>query len=124
LLLKPEISRLPVLPYEKMQGIPEGYPDPGQIAARSKVNFDVDLSQSRYFIVQSLFDQTITFRHAELQKATKAILDAEARMGAQPRDEARMLLDEAKQLAWSPLLNQEQSSDAELFALFSADKKD
>lgn len=124
LLLKPEISRLPVLPYDKMQGIPEGYPDPGQIAARSKVNFDVDLSQSRYFIVQSLFDQTITFRHAELQKATKAILDAEARMGAQPGDEARKLLDEAKQLAWSPLLNQEQASDAELVALFSADKKD
>lgn len=124
LLLKPEISRLPVLPYDKMQGIPEGYPDPGQIAARSKVQFDVDVSQARYYIVQSLFDQTITFRHAELQKATKAIYDAEARAGANPSPAASKLLDEARQLAWSPLLTGEQASDPELLALFRADKKD
>ncbi len=67
LLLKPEISRLPVLPYKNLSNVPEGYPDPGEIAKRSKVQFDVDLSQSRYYIVQSLFDQTITFRHADLQ---------------------------------------------------------
>src|SRR5690606_26919977 len=36
LLLKPKISRLPVLPYKDLAGkIPQGYPDPAEIAQRS-----------------------------------------------------------------------------------------
>ncbi|RTZ44678.1 extracellular solute-binding protein [Candidimonas sp. SYP-B2681] len=124
LLLKPEISRLPVLPYKNLNNVPEGYPDPGEIAKRSKVQFDVDLSQSRYYIVQSLFDQTITFRHADLQQATKAIHAAHARHGANIGEKARQLLDEAKKLAWTPLLSAEQTKSPELLALFSGNKKD
>jgi ABC-type Fe3+ transport system substrate-binding protein len=124
LLLKPEISRLPVLPYKNLSNIPEGYPDPGEIAKRSKVQFDVDLSQSRYYIVQSLFDQTITFRHADLQQATKAIYDAEAKLGANPSDKASSLLAEAKKLAWSPLLDVKQTQSPELLAVFKGNKKD
>lgn len=124
LLLKPEISRLPVLPYKNLSGIPEGYPDPGEIAARSKVQFDVELSQGRYDIVQSLFDQTITFRHADLQQASKAIYEAEAKLGANPSEKANQLLTEAKKLAWSPLLNADQAQAAELSSLFKGNKKD
>ena len=124
LLLKPEISRLPVLPYAKLSNIPEGYPDPDEIAKRSKVQFDVDLSQSRYYIVQSLFDQTITFRHADLQRASKAIYDAEAKLGAKPSDKASAALAEAKKLAWTPLLDAEHTKSAELLAIFAGNKKD
>lgn len=124
LLLKPEISRLPVLPYDKLQGVPEGYPNPQDIAARSKVQFDVNLSKSRYFIVQSLFDQTITFRLDDLRNATKAIHDAEAKLAKKPDDQARQLLDEAKKLAWSPVISAEQAADKALQELFAADKKD
>lgn len=108
-MLKPEISRLPVLPYEKMENIPEGYPDPIKLAERSKVHFDTDLSKKRYYVVQSLFDQTITFRHKELQQATKAILDAEKKLGDNASDKAKALLDEAKKLAWSPLITADQT---------------
>lgn len=124
LLLRPEISRLPVLPYDKLDNIPEGYPDPSEIAARSTVQFDVNLSQSRYYVVQSLFDQTITFRHKELQQATKAILDAQAKLGDSPSAEAKAKLDEAIQLAWTPLLDGEAVKDEALIELFKADKKD
>ncbi|PLC55358.1 ABC transporter substrate-binding protein [Pollutimonas nitritireducens] len=124
LLLKPEISRLPVLPYSKLDNIPDGYPDPGEIAKRSKVQFDVDLSQSRYYIVQSLFDQTITFRHADLQQASKAIYDAEAKLGNAPSEQARDALDQAKKLAWTPLLDADQVKSAELIAVFAGNKKD
>ena len=79
LLLDPKISRLPVLP-------------PSAIAARRRpairtrsrspsgprCNFDSDLSESRYYVVSSLFDQIITFRLKELQAATKAIHEAES----------------------------------------------
>lgn len=124
LLLEPQISRLPVLPYDKMDNIPENYPDPQEIAKRSTVQFDVNISQSRYYIVQSLFDQSITFRHKDLQAASKAILDAEAKLGANPQGEAADLLSEAKKLAWSPLLSAEQVQDKALAELFASDKKD
>ncbi len=124
LLLKPEISRLPVLPYSKLGNIPEGYPDPGEIAKRSKVQFDVDLSQSRYYIVQSLFDQTITFRHADLQQASKAIHDAEAKLGNAPSEKAKEALAQAKKLAWTPLLDSEQVKSPDLLAVFAGNKKD
>lgn len=124
LLLAPQISRLPVLPYEQLDNVPENYPNPLEIVERSKVNFDVDLSQQRYYIVQTLFDQTITFRHKELQAASKAILDAEAKLGANPQGQAAELLAEAKKLAWAPLISAEQVQDQALIDLFAGDKKD
>lgn len=124
ILLQPQISRLPVLPYSDLSNIPEGYPDPGAIAKRSKVQFDVNLSQSRYYIVQSLFDQTITFRLKELQQATKAIHDAAQKLGANPTGEAAKQLDEARKLAWSPILDAKQVADPELVAVFAGNKKD
>ena len=94
ILLDPKISRLPVLPYSAFGGkIPPGYPDPQAIAKRSKVQFNADLSEDRYAIVQALFDQTITFRLKELQAATKAIHDAEAKLAGKSSAQARELLD-------------------------------
>ena len=124
LLLKPEISRLPVVPYKNLSNIPEGYPDPEEIAKRSKVQFDVDLSQSRYYIVQSLFDQTITFRHQDLQAATKAIHDAEKKLGGNPTGKAAELLAQAKRLAWVPLLDAKAAQADDLVAVFKGNKKD
>ncbi|HRK86568.1 MAG TPA: extracellular solute-binding protein [Alcaligenes faecalis] len=124
LLLAPQISRLPVLPYAQLSNVPENYPNPQVIVERSTVNFDVNLSQQRYYIVQSLFDQTITFRHKELQAASKAIFDAQAKLGDSPQGEAADLLAQAKKLAWTPLLSVEQVQAPELVALFSGDKKD
>lgn len=124
LLLKPEISRLPVVPYKNLSNIPEGYPDPEEIAKRSKVQFDVNLSQSRYYIVQSLFDQTITFRHQDLQAATKAIHDAQTKLGENPTGKAAELLTQAKQLAWAPLLDAKAVQADDLVAVFKGNKKD
>lgn len=124
LLLQPQISRLPVLPYANMKNIPEGYPDPSKIVERSTVKFDVNLSQGRYFVVQSLFDQTITFRHKELQAATKAIWDAEKKLGENASDDAKARLNEAKALAWTPVLDEQGTQDPTLIELFKGDKKD
>jgi len=126
LLLDPKISRLPVLPYGELKGkIPDGYPDPAEIAKRSKVHFDVDLSQSRYYVVQSLYDQTITFRLKELQQATKAIYDAERKLGDKARSgKAAELLAQARKLAWDPLVDEKQAADPAFQKLFSGDKRD
>ena len=119
LLLDKKISRLPVLPsmYAKA---PAGYPNPFTGGIKAKVNFDSDLSESRYYLVSSMFDQIITFRHKELVAATKAIHDAEKRLGAN----ANARLDEARELAFSPPVTEAQTKDKTLLALFKADKKD
>ena len=119
LLLDKKISRLPVLPsmYAKA---PAGYPNPFTGGIKAKVNFDSDLSESRYYLVSSMFDQIITFRHKELVAATKAIHDAEKRLGAN----ANARLDEARKLAFSPPVTEAQTKDKTLLALFKADKKD
>lgn len=61
LLFDPKISRLPILPYSQLKA-PAGYPVPQEVAQRAKVQFDANLSESRYAVVISLFDQMVTFR--------------------------------------------------------------
>jgi hypothetical protein len=79
---------------------PAGYPNPFGGKIQAKVNFDSTLSESRYYVVSSLFDQVITFRLKELQAATKAIHEADKRLGAKAAGNAQ--LAEAKKLAWTP----------------------
>jgi ABC-type Fe3+ transport system substrate-binding protein len=119
LLLDKQISRLPVLPatYSKA---PAGYPNPFTGKIQAKVNFDSNLSESRYYVVLALFDQLITFRHKELAAAVKAIHDAQKRVG----NRASPQLDEARKLVFTPPIDEKQASDKALAAVFSADKKD
>jgi ABC-type Fe3+ transport system substrate-binding protein len=125
LLLDPKISRLPVLPYSAFGGkIPAGYPDPQAIAKRSKVQFNADLSEDRYAIVQALFDQTITFRLKELQAATRAIHDAEAKLAGKSNAQARELLNQAKTLAYSPVLSGQIANQPDFQKLFASNKKE
>lgn len=125
LLLDPKISRLPVLPAEALAGkMPAGYPNPYELAKRAKVNFDPDLSESRYNVVSSLFDQTITFRHKELQAATKAIHDATAALQKQPNAKGQQLLKQARDLAFSPVVSASMAADKNFLDIFTANKKD
>ena len=119
LLLDKKISRLPVLPsmYAKA---PAGYPNPFAGTIKAKVNFDSELSESRYYVVSSMFDQIITFRHKELAAATKAIHEADKRLGGK----ANAQLDEARKLTFTSPLSDAQTKDKVLLALFKADKKD
>jgi ABC-type Fe3+ transport system substrate-binding protein len=119
LLLDPKISRLPVLPATYAKA-PAGYPNPFGGTIQAKVNFDSTLSESRYYVVSSLFDQVITFRHKELQAATKAIHDAQKRLGGK----ASPQLEEAKKLAWTPPVTAQQAQEKELLAAFKAKKGD
>jgi phosphoglycerate transport regulatory protein PgtC len=125
LLLDPKISRLPVLPPSALGGkVPASYPNPFEIAKRAKVHFDSDLSEARYNVVSSMFDQTITFRHKELKAATKAIHDATAALAKKPNAQGQALLKQARDLAFTPLVGASMAGDKEFLALFTANKKD
>jgi len=125
LLYDPKISRLPILPPEAMGGkAPAGYPNPFEIAKRAKVQFDSDLSETRYNVVSSMFDQVITFRIKELQAATKAIHEAEAALTRKPNPKAAALLKDARAAAYTPVVDATKVADKEFLAVFAASKKD
>jgi len=123
LLLHARISRLPVLPsvYAKA---PQGYPNPFGGKIKPKVSFDSDLSRSRYYVVNALFDQTVTFRHRELVAAAKAINEAAVKLAGKRNAQAQTLLAEARELVYLPIVSEEKSKDKEFLALFSQTKRD
>jgi ABC-type Fe3+ transport system substrate-binding protein len=123
LLLDKKISRLPVLP-ETYKRAPAGYPNPYGGTIKAKVNFDSELSESRYYLVSSLFDQTITFRHKELIAATKAIHEAEAKLAAKPNAQGQKLLADARALAFTPIVAEDKTKDQGFLAVFRQTKKD
>jgi ABC-type Fe3+ transport system substrate-binding protein len=124
ILLLPSISRLPILPRDKMGGkVPAGYPDAFKVAERAKVQFDTALSKSRYYLVSILFDQTITFRHKELQAAAKAIHAAEAKLATKPNPPATALVKQARDMAFTPVLDEKAAGDPALLELFAKKKK-
>ena len=122
LLVDPKISRLPILPPDQLK-VPAGYPNPFEIAKRAKVQFDSDLSETRYNVVSAMFDQTITFRLKELQAATKAIHEGEAALAKKPNAQAAALLKQARDAAFSPVVGQQLAGDKEFLKLFTANKK-
>ncbi len=123
LLLDPKISRLPVLP-ETYRQAPGGYPDPFSGSIQAKVNFDTIASERRYYLVSSLFDQTITFRHRELTAATRAIHEASAKLVARPNAQGAKLLAQARELAFSPIVDEAKVADEGFVAVFRDTKRD
>ncbi len=123
LLLEPKISRLPVLPAAYAKA-PKDFPRPFEKPITAKVKFDSQLSEARYYVVSSLFDQTITFRHKELVEATKAIQGASAKVAKSLKPEAAKMLNEARRLAYDPLVSASQIADPAFLATFKASKKD
>lgn len=88
------------------------------------MQFNSDLSESRYNVVSAMFDQTITFRIKELQAATKAIHEAEAAIAKKPHPKAAALLKDARAAAYTPVVDVTKASDKEFLAVFAASKKD
>lgn len=123
LLLDPKISRLPVLP-ETYKQAPPGYPNPYSGQIKAKVNFDSEVSEARYYLVSAMFDHSITFRHKELQAATKAIHQAAAKLQGKPSAQAQSLLDEARRLAFSPVVDEAKVADKAFVRMFRDTKRD
>lgn len=123
LLLDPKISRLPVLP-ETYKQAPPGYPNPYSGQIKAKVNFDSEVSEARYYLVSAMFDHSITFRHKELQAATKAIHQAAAKLQGKPSAQAQLLLEEARRLAFSPVVDEAKVADKAFVRMFRDTKRD
>ncbi len=106
LLFEPQISRFPVIP-ELYDQAPDGTRNPFKTPV-SCGKFNTNLSQKRYELINSLFDQVVTFRLKELRKAWEAIYEAEKVTGT-ILDEARSLVSEV------PISKEEASRLAPIF---------
>ncbi len=123
ILLDPKIQRLPVraTTYAKA---PAGYPNPfTDKSLGAKVNFNADLSEGRYELLNSLFDRLITFRLKELNAAWKAIQDAEKTLGANANAAAKKLLADARKLASSAPITEKEASNPTISGAFHEMKK-
>lgn len=112
-LLEPAIRRLPVNPavYAKA---PEGYPNPFKDPRFASMTlFDVDKSGARTDVVDTLFDQLISFQLDNLKGVTKSIHEVEGKLAKKDNPQARALIKEARDLiAAMPVAEADASSDA------------
>lgn len=125
LLFDPKVSRMPVLPYS-VAGlkVPADYPNIYEIARKAKVQFDAELSEERYALVTSLFDQMVTFRLKELQAATRAINEAEKQLAGKPNAKGTELIQQARSLAYTSLVGEANMKDPQFLELFRKNKQD
>jgi phosphoglycerate transport regulatory protein PgtC len=123
ILLDPKIQRLPVKStiYAKA---PAGYPNPFKdTTLGARVQFNSELSESRYELLNSLYDRLVTFRLKELNAAWKAIHDAERKIGAGGSAEAKRLIAQARKLASAVPISEKEASDPAIAGSFQVVKK-
>ena len=125
LLLDPKSRACLCLPTRALAArYPPGIRDPQAIVKRAKVNFNADLSEDRYSVVHSLFDQTITFRLKELQAATKAIHEAEAKLAGKTNPQAAELIKQARALAFAPVVSSSLAGQKDFLKIFASNKNE
>lgn len=87
------------------------------------IGFDVDKSEGRTAVVDTLFDQLISFQLEALKGVTKTLHEAEAALAKKPNPQAKTLLDEARALVAAMPVSETQASSAELRGAFTGGKE-
>ncbi len=122
-LLDPKIRRLPVNPATYAKA-PEGFPNPFiDKSIGAAVKFDLQLSKSRYNVVNSLFDIMITYRLKDLRRAVAAIQKAEGKLKGTANAAAQKLIDEAKALVAKVPINAAEASEKGFNMVFKKKRK-
>lgn len=123
-LLEPSIRRLPVNPATYAKA-PADYPNPFKDESiGAAVNFDSQMSLSRFAVVDALYDQTITFLLSDLKAATKAVHEAEARLAKKPGNEkAEALIAEARELIAAMPITAEEAVAPEVVGAFTVRRR-
>lgn len=101
LLLRPEISRLPVLPsvYDSADR-PADYPNLSRMMHEPPPDYAPSLSEVRYQMVGALFDQLITFRHRKLVAITQSMHEVAGLLRQHPHPEAEQKFEQARELVY------------------------
>jgi phosphoglycerate transport regulatory protein PgtC len=121
ILFQPEVGRLPVRP-ASYANAPEGTPNPFEIEWGEKggFKFDAQISEERYAVVDTLFDQTITFQLDVLKRVTKALHEAEAANSASNNSDATALIEDARRLIAAVPFDAEKAKSKEFHDAFKS----
>ena len=122
-LLEPTIRRLPVRP-ETYAKAPADYPNPFKDKnLQGLLTFNAETSKARTAVVDTLFDQLITFQLEPLKAATKALHEADTALAKKPNAPASALVKEARDLIAAMPVTEAQAASAELRAAFTGGKE-
>lgn len=118
-LLEPTIRRLPVNPATYAKA-PKDFPNPfTDKRFAGMIGFDVEKSEKRTAVVDTLFDQVISFQLDELKAITRTMHEIEAGLAKKDNAQARALLGEARALiAAMPVTEAQAAGDAEIVGAF------
>ena len=122
-LLEPSIRRLPVNPAVYAKAPPD-YPNPFKDPSLgARVKFDVEVSEKRTAVVDTLFDQLVTFQLDALKAATRAVHDAEAALAKKDNSQGRTLVKEARDLIAAAPLTEGEAASPQTAAAFTGGKE-
>ncbi len=118
ILVEPEMQRLPVVPSTYAEA-PPGYPNPFRDPLFDQaIDFDSQLSQSRYYLVNALFDTLITFRVRRLNAVWSAIHRAEALLLRTDHADAHAAVARARRLATHVPVTADEAIDPDFTSIF------
>jgi ABC-type Fe3+ transport system substrate-binding protein len=118
-LLEPGIRRLPINPavYAKA---PADYPNPFKDARFQKmITFSAEVSESRTAVVDTLFDQLVSFQLAALKDVTKTLHELDAALARKDNAQARALVKEARDLVAAMPVSAQQASSRDITGAFT-----
>ena len=121
-LLEPGIRRLPVNPavYAKAGAdYPNPFTDP---RFKGMITFSVDKSEARTAVVDTLFDQIVSFQLEALKDVTKTLHEIEAALTRKDNPAARALAGEARAMIAAMPVTEVQAGSAELRGAFTGEK--
>lgn len=123
LLLDPHIRRLPVR-RDTYAEAPAGYPNPfTEVGAGRHRTFDSALSKRRYHLVNALFDRLITYRIKALNRAWKAVHEAESALAGKTDGEVREAVARARRHAESIPVSARSASNTAFSSRFTRRKR-
>jgi ABC-type Fe3+ transport system substrate-binding protein len=118
-LLEKSIRRLPVRLETYAKAGPD-YPNPFKDPRLGQmVKFNVDVSEKRTSVVDTLYDQLVTFQLDALKAATKAIHAAETALKSKDNAQARALVREARDSVAAMPITEAMASSPEIAAAFT-----
>jgi hypothetical protein len=118
-LLEPGIRRLPVLPAAYAKA-PAGYPNPFKDAQFQKSDhLRRHESEARTAVVDTLFDQLISFQLNALKAVTKTLHEVDAALARKDNPKATALAAEARDLIAAMPVDEAQASTPEIRGAFS-----
>jgi ABC-type Fe3+ transport system substrate-binding protein len=122
-LLEKTIRRLPVRP-DTYAKAPADYPNPFKDPSLGgKVTFDSNISSGRTAVVDTLYDQLVTFQLDGLKAATKAIHAAETALTKKDNPAGRALLNAARDLVAKMPITEQQAASPQIGAAFTGGKQ-